>query len=86
MNLNKKVTNKDEAHQLLFKLANNIQETMMFIPSREINFYQVAYSKINAMRNSINAPNNDFYDVYFHNKTYGEIIDWINSESKKWYL
>ena len=79
----KRIQNEDMAQKLLFDLKERLHETIPFLIDSEKGFYLLAIQQLQAMQRTI-INNNEFYQKYFHNKTHKEIIDWINSESKKW--
>lgn len=71
------------AQKLLFDLSQRIQETLFFLNDLEKPFHILAIQQIEAMRRTIDH-NDEFFEIYFKNKTHKEIMDWINKESEKW--
>ena len=71
------------AQKLLFDLGQRIQETLPFLNDLEKPFYILAIQQIEAMRRTIDH-NDEFFEIYFKNKTHKEIMDWIDKESEKW--
>ena len=56
---------------------------MYFSNKTENDFYNLALQQMVYMKNSINHSE-DFFNMFFKNKTKEEIMDWIDEESKKW--
>lgn len=78
-----KIQNKDMAHKLLFDLTQRVQETIPFLNDLEKGFYVLSIQQMNAMRRTIDH-NDEFFQTFFYNKTYQEVMQWIEDESKKW--
>ena len=79
----KKIKNKDMAQKLLFDLTERLHETIPFLGDMDKPFYLLAIQQLQAMMRTI-MHNDEFFELYFYNKTHKEIIQWINNESKKW--
>ena len=71
------------AHNLLFQLTEQLQETLPLLNDIDKKFYILSINQLNAMRKTITRKR-DFFEKYFLNKTYSEVIEWIDNESKKW--
>lgn len=56
---------------------------MYFSNKTENDFYNLALQQMVYMKNSINHSE-DFFNMFFKDKTKEEIMDWIDEESKKW--
>lgn len=71
------------AQNLLFNLKERIQEIIPLLNDFEKEFYLLAIKQLLAMQRTI-IHDKKFFETYFLNKTYEEVYDWIDKESKKW--
>lgn len=80
----KKIKTKIQAQKLLDELIEYLNLLINFSTKREINFLSFAIRQLYAMKNSIDRSDNQFFDSFFLDKTKDEVIEWIESEAKKW--
>ena len=71
------------AHKLLYDLSMYFEECILFARPFEIKFYRLCQKQLQLMRNTIDR-NDEFYNQYFKDKTYREVMNWIEEESEKW--
>lgn len=71
------------AHKVLYDIGNYFIDCLPFCNQFERPFYELCYNQILAMRRTIDHQD-DFFNLYFKDKSPAEVMKWIEEESKKW--
>lgn len=80
---NQKIKTKSQAHEFLNDLINYL-DALIGLNEQQGQSLHFAQQQLYAMRNSVDRNSNEFFDNIFYDKTREEIIEWIESEAKKW--
>lgn len=71
------------AHKVLYDVGVYFTECLPFCNELERPFFELCYNQIMAMRHTIDNQD-EFFDLYFKDKSPKEVLKWIEEEAEKW--